>query len=118
MDAVLYNAFELENGAGNIELENGRGVIVLESYFIPGQMPNLVGVLLQEALEQLQWANILVPSAIGYFGTYPVTVTWQAASGTRGFVTAQSIAAGTPNVPVNAPIALTVNDFATAVVFP
>ena len=114
----LYNAFLLESGAGNIELESGGGVIVLESYYTPGQMPNLVGVLLQEALQILQWANILVPSSIGYFGTYPITVVWQTSSGTRGFVTGQSIAAGATGVPVNAPITLTVNDFAMGVVFP
>lgn len=145
MSAVLnFNAFELESGVGNLMLENAQGVLMLESFFTPGVMPNLVGLLLQEALQQLEFAQILVPRSIGYFGTYPVTVTWtqpvitaggfifgssafgssgfgaggQATSGAPGIVNSQSIAAGTTGVVANTPITLNVNEFPFGMVFP
>ena len=85
--------------------------------FAPGLMPNLVGLPLQEALWVLQQTGFLVPAAIGYFGTYPVTVVWKAADTNHGIVTAQSLPAGLP-AGINQPITLTVNDYPTGVAFP
>jgi hypothetical protein len=79
-------------------------------------MPNLVGLLLQEALQVLEEAGVLVPNAIGYFGTYPITAVWGPGK-PAGYVTAQSIAAGQGVVP-NSAITLNVNEFRTGVVFP
>lgn len=81
-------------------------------------MPYLVGQLLWQALQDLQDAGILVPAKIGYFGTYPITVDWLGSDTDHGVVQSQSIAPYTPNVPVNTPITLTVNDYVPAVAFP
>jgi hypothetical protein len=89
-------------------------------------MPNVVGVILQQALKLLQDAGVLVPSAIGYFGTYPITVNWlpvakgrhnAAYIGDFGIVHAQSIIPGSAVRP-NTPITLTVSSFPDPVAFP
>lgn len=90
-------------------------------------MPNVVGMIIQEALAVLQVAGVLVPSQIGYFGTYPVTIKFIPTSsptninatyiGDFGVVHAQSIAAGLA-VKANTPITLICSDFPTNVTFP
>lgn len=40
-------------------------------------MPNVVGEPLSEAQALLEGAGVLVPSAIGYFGTWPITAKWE-----------------------------------------
>jgi hypothetical protein len=90
-------------------------------------MPNVVGVILQQALVLLQNAGVLVPAAIGYFGTYPVTVKFIPSTsvtvkdatyiGDFGVVHAQSIAAGIAVTP-NTPITLICSEFPANVTFP
>jgi len=113
-------AILLENGQGHILLESGSGIVLLESggEIVIGQMPNCVGLLLQAAIALLQQAGILVPASIGYFGVYPITVTWVQDTSFPGVVIGQSLAAGTQPVKANTPITLTVNDFATGVAWP
>lgn len=39
-------------------------------------MPNVVGQLLSEAQSLLEEAGVLAPSTLGYFGTWPISLTW------------------------------------------
>jgi hypothetical protein len=39
-------------------------------------MPDLFGLGLAEAEDVLEAAGVVVPSAIGYFGTWPISVNW------------------------------------------
>lgn len=90
-------------------------------------MPNVIGVILQQALQILQDAGVLVPSKIGYFGTYPVSVRFIPSTsineqnatyiGDFGVVHAQSVAPGIPVVP-NSPLVLVCSDFPANVAFP
>ena len=88
-------------------------------------MPNVVGQILQMAIKTLEQAGVLVPSKIGYFGTYPISVNWVSAPHDpdgedtvhHGVVTAQSLAAGLA-VKVNQPIILTVLEYPKNVAFP
>lgn len=89
-------------------------------------MPNVVGMVLDVALGVLEKAGVLVPSKIGYFGTYPISVIWIPSLGKRkdaayiadwGIVHAQSAAPGAAVVP-NAPLTLTVSSFPDNVAFP
>lgn len=43
-------------------------------------MPNVVGQLLPEAQALLEAAGVLDPAALGYFGTWPIALTWIAAA--------------------------------------
>lgn len=89
-------------------------------------MPNLVGVGLWGAIESLEQAGVLNPGALGYFGTWPIGVTWVKptagdpyllATAVPGTVTAQSIASGNAVV-VNAAVQLTVVQYAVGVSYP
>jgi hypothetical protein len=112
--------FVLQDGSGLIQLQSGSGFLILQSSPTAGtgEMPNLVGLILQEALQDLQDAGILVPALLGYFGTYPITVDWIESTDNHGVVQAQSIAPYTTDVAPNTPITLTVNDYVVAVAFP
>jgi hypothetical protein len=88
-------------------------------------MPNVVGVILREAIQFLQDSGVYVPSKIGYFGTDPITVKWlpvahgrknAAYTGDFGIVHAQSPAAGVAVKP-NSPIVLTVSSYPESVSF-
>jgi hypothetical protein len=87
-------------------------------------MPNVVGLNLWEALDALQVAGILVPSKIGYFGTFPVSVDWISqlpptpVDLAQDFIVcAQSVAPGAAAT-VNQAITLSVYEPPTGVVFP
>lgn len=80
-------------------------------------MPNLVGMEVSATQAALQAAGVLNTNSIGYFGTWPITVTWQASAAIKGTVTSQSPASGA-TVAVNPTIALTASDFPLAVVYP
>lgn len=54
-------------------------------------MPNLLGLEICEAEASLQSAGVLNPNAIGYFGTWPITVLWQAVRLAALILTADSI---------------------------
>lgn len=88
-------------------------------------MPNVVGVILREAIQFLQDAGVYQPQKIGYFGTDPITVIWlpkargqenAAYVGDFGIVHAQNPAAGTAIIP-NSPIVLTVSSYPDSVSF-
>lgn len=82
-------------------------------------MPNVVGLILQEALLMLEQAGVLVPKSIGYFGVYPITVVWIPYTERKmhNIVEAQSVAANAAVIP-NASITLYVYQFPMNVTFP
>jgi len=80
-------------------------------------MPNVVGLDYENALAMLQTDGVIVPSSIGYFGTYPVTAIWQESNQAPGIVLAQQAAAGAAVLP-NQSITLTISQFPVAVAFP
>lgn len=90
------------------------GVIVVS---FPGGMPNITGQLLDDALLILQQVGVLKPQALGYFGTYPISVDWIASSAPPSTVLAQSISPGS-TFTVNMPITLTCSEFPISVAFP
>ncbi len=79
-------------------------------------MPNVVGLGLSDAQASLQTAGVLVPSSIGYFGTWPITVNWTTGT-TFELVTAQSPASST-TVTANSAVTLTVNNPKLSVAYP
>lgn len=80
-------------------------------------MPNLIGMELSATQAALQDTGVLNLNSIGYFGTWPITVTWQASGANKGTVTAQSPSSGS-TVTVNPPVTLTVSDFPVGSVYP
>jgi beta-lactam-binding protein with PASTA domain len=80
-------------------------------------MPNVVGLEYAEAVLVLQQTGILVPSQLGYFSTYPISIIWQQSSEPPGTVLAQSIPVSQPTT-VNVPIVLTVSEFPVSVASP
>lgn len=80
-------------------------------------MPNVVGLEFPAAQLALQAAGVLVPSSIGYFGTYPVSALWQKSASPPSTVLAQSIASGN-TVSANAPVTLSLSQYPIAVVYP
>lgn len=80
-------------------------------------MPNLVGMELSGTQTALQLAGVINPNSIGYFGIWPITVTWQASAAVKGAVTAQSPGSGA-TVAVNPSIALTVSNLPVGAVYP
>lgn len=67
-------------------------------------MPNLYGLNLQEAEQALMLAGVLNTSALGYFGTWPITVQWVSADGAIPFIF-------TANSSITADSSITVDDF-------
>ena len=80
-------------------------------------MPNVVGQELETAQNTLQTAGVLNPLSIGYFGAWPITVTWQTHPPLWGQVLAQSPESGA-TVIVNQAIALTCASYPMGVVYP
>lgn len=92
-------------------------------------MPNVVGQNLSAAQLALQAAGVLVPSAIGYFGSWPIGITWVVATATQptlsgptrapfyDVVTAQSPAANT-TIAANGAVTLTVTNPTGGVAYP
>ena len=80
-------------------------------------MPNLVGMELSGTQSALQASGVLDPNSIGYFGTWPITVTWKASPSAKGTVTVQSPSSGA-TVAVNPAISLTVSEFPLGSVYP
>lgn len=91
-------------------------------------MPSVIGQNLGSAQTSLQTSGVLVPSAIGYFGTWPITVTWVQPTVTRPaldgtakpsyyVVTAQTPAANA-TIAANGSVTLTVTSPFTGVAYP
>ena len=80
-------------------------------------MPNVVGLNLEAATLSLENAGVVVLSSIGYFGTWPISVTWQTAS-PFNYVTAQSPASGATNIVANSSVILTVNNPKQSIAYP
>ncbi len=91
-------------------------------------MPNVVGQNLGTAQASLQTSGVLDPSSIGYFGTWPITISWIQPTVTRPsldgtakpsyyVVTAQSPAAAT-TIAANGSVTLTVTSPFTSVAYP
>lgn len=105
-------------------------------------MPNLYGLNLQEAEQALTLAGVLNQSALGYFGSWPISVQWTNSQALDGFtadgnwtadsvqpvdqgtpflnpgtVIGQSIVAGS-SAAVNASVQLTVIQYPMGVSYP
>lgn len=80
-------------------------------------MPNVVGLELTEAETSLETAGVLNLAAIGYFGTWPITVDWIEAEVEPFFITAQSPAPNT-TIGQNSTVTLTVANAPIGVVYP
>ena len=91
-------------------------------------MPNVIGQNLASAQTSLQTANVLIPNAIGYFGTWPISITWIQPTVTRPsldgtakpsyyIVTAQTPAANSA-IAANGSVTLTVTSPFTGVAYP
>ena len=80
-------------------------------------MPNIVGQELETAQNTLQTAGVVDQQVLGYFGTWPITVTWTPYTGAPGIVSAQSPASGN-SVTVNAAVSLTVQCFKMGAAYP
>ena len=80
-------------------------------------MPNVVGLELPAAQAALQSAGVLNLSSIGYFGTWPITVSWQRSTKPASTVLTQSPSSGA-TVAVNAAITLGAAEFPMGVVYP
>lgn len=91
-------------------------------------MPSVIGQNLGSAQTSLQTAKVLVPNSIGYFGTWPITVTWVPPTTTRPdldgtekpfyyVVTAQTPAANA-TIATNSSVTLTVTSPSGGVVYP
>ena len=93
------------------------------TFFAPGTFPNVIGLSLQMAQQTLEDAGALNPSKIGYFGNWPITVTWVQSKVHAGklmqpgIVTSQQPAPGA-RIVVNAPIVLTVTEVPVGVATP
>ena len=80
-------------------------------------MPNIVGLEYAAAQLALQQAGVLVPAAIGYFSTFPITAVWQKSAQPPSTVVSQSVSQGS-QIAANAPITLGLSQFPVGVVFP
>lgn len=80
-------------------------------------MPNVVGLELPAAQLALQSAGVLVLSSIGYFGTWPITVSWKSSTKPPSTITAQSPSSGT-TVAANTAVTLTAAEYPFAVAYP
>lgn len=105
-------------------------------------MPTVVGLDLQQAEQTLETAGVLSPAALGYFGSWPITVRWVSRalaslwtadtslitadsnvtvdfqlSLLPGQVLSQSIQPGS-SVSANSPLSLSVIEFPVAVAYP
>ena len=89
---------------------NWAGIAVTLSIPTGIQMPNVTGLIVYEAMQQLQQAGIYLPLSV--CGQWPSMLTLNYAKSTirAGWVSGQSIAAGTLVSP-NTPIILTVSQF-------
>jgi hypothetical protein len=109
-----------------IAFETGRfsitGFGATLSFFNPGTFPNLIGLPLAMAQQALEQSGALNPVALGYFGTWPITILWQSA-GPQGALMEPGIVTGQLPAPftaitVNAPIVLTVTEAPVSVATP
>lgn len=80
-------------------------------------MPNVVGLIYEDAQTSLITAGVLVPGSIGYFGTWPITINWIKSTKAVFFVTAQSPASTTTVTP-NSSVTLTVSQPPFSVAYP
>lgn len=80
-------------------------------------MPNVVGLELADAQQSLRAAGVLVPTSLGYFGTWPVTALWAPSASAVNIVTAQSPTSG-GIVAANSAVMLTVSEPKVGVVYP
>jgi beta-lactam-binding protein with PASTA domain len=80
-------------------------------------MPNVVGLDYPDALQAMVVAGVRV-IPFGYFQVDPCTIAFTSAAARPGFVTAQTPAAGTPNVVANSPVALTAGIFPVSIAYP
>lgn len=80
-------------------------------------LPNLIGLELYDGIAVLEEAGVLVPTKIGYFGTYPITVEWQQSPVTGGTILNQLPVAGS-GAKANQLMTLTVSQYPVSVSFP
>lgn len=80
-------------------------------------MPSLIGLEYPMAILALQQVGIFVPSSLGYFGTFPISIKWQRSALPPGTVLGQVPQPGT-FVAANGAVLLIVSEFPMAVAFP
>lgn len=81
-------------------------------------MPNVVGLCYEDATTSLINAGVLVPGSIGYFGTWPITITWNKSTAQPvDFVLTQSPAANA-SVTANSAVTLSVSAPPMSVAYP
>lgn len=80
-------------------------------------IPQLVGLEYLAAQLALSQAGILVPTSLGYFDAFPISIKWQQSKAAPSVVLAQNPSVGN-FVPVNGPVILTCSEFPMAVSFP
>lgn len=80
-------------------------------------MPSLIAKPLRMAELALQQAGILVPVSIGYFGLWPIKVTWVQNAAQPGTVLTQFPPVGVL-VAANSPVLLTVSELPMNVAYP
>jgi hypothetical protein len=80
------------------------------------EMPDIIGMNLQEGLQALEDAGAVDLAALGYFGTFPVTVVWR--QGKPADIITDQRPFATQFLAPNSPITLTVGEYVVAVAFP
>jgi hypothetical protein len=77
----------------------------------------VVNIMPSVAIQALQQVGIFVPTSLGYFGTFPISVQWAASPLAPGIVLAQVPQPGT-FIPANGAVMLTASEFPMSVAFP
>lgn len=80
-------------------------------------MPNLIGLELPAAELALKNAGVLAPASLGFFGNWPISVTWVANSKAPGVILTQSPSASA-TVAANASVTLTASQPSMSIAYP
>ncbi len=85
------------------------------TFFNPGTFPNVVGLPYSMAQEALEASGAVNPAALGYFGTWPITIQWTQNRGHVGALMGPGIVTEQKPLPFtviveNAPVLLTVTE--------
>ncbi len=92
------------------------------TFFNPGTFPNVVGLPYSMAQESLEASGAVNPAALGYFGTWPITILWTS-SAVAGVLMQPGIVIAQDPLPFsviveNAPVILTVTESPVSIATP
>lgn len=116
----IEGTITFQNQSGILPLFGQTAAFSLGQFFpvlLQGGYPNLAGMLLEEAIQQLESSGAVVPASIGYFGTWPVSAIWVPSQSPPFVVIAQSIPPTAPII-ANQPVTLTVSQPPESVAYP